>query len=139
MQIHLIEIDIEQDGDIAEAAGVNGTPTIQLFKDKARVDNLPGVKMKSEYRCAFVYVLAGTASICSLDTVCNKNTVTTCGLPHVQVEDRGTSVDGMAQQTIPNAVHKQPVFANRIVWKNKFGAVFSESSTYSSANPESSY
>lgn len=49
-QIHLIEIDIEQDGDIAEAAGVNGTPTIQLFKDKARVDNLPGVKMKSEYR-----------------------------------------------------------------------------------------
>lgn len=120
-QIHLIEIDIEQDGDIAEAAGVNGTPTIQLFKDKARVDNLPGVKMKSEYRCAFVYVLAGTASTCSLDTVCNKNTVlaTTRGLPHVQVEDRGASVDEMVQQTIPNAVYRQPVFANRIVWKNK--------------------
>ncbi len=49
-QIHLVEIDIERDADIAEAAGVNGTPTIQLFKDKARVENLPGVKMKSEYR-----------------------------------------------------------------------------------------
>lgn len=45
-----MEIDIETDADIAEAAGVNGTPTIQLFKDKARVENLPGVKMKSEYR-----------------------------------------------------------------------------------------
>ena len=50
VQVHLIEIDIETDGDIAEAAGVNGTPTIQLFKDKERVENLPGVKMKSEYR-----------------------------------------------------------------------------------------
>jgi len=49
-KVHLVEIDIETDADIAEAAGVNGTPTIQLFKDKARVENLPGVKMKSEYR-----------------------------------------------------------------------------------------
>jgi thioredoxin reductase (NADPH) len=48
--VYLIDIDIETDGDIAEAAGVSGTPTIQIFKDKARVENLPGVKMKSEYR-----------------------------------------------------------------------------------------
>lgn len=49
-KIHLVHIDIEQDPEIAEAAGVNGTPTIHFFKAKARVENLPGVKMKSEYR-----------------------------------------------------------------------------------------
>jgi hypothetical protein len=32
LQIHLVEINIEVDAEIAEAAGVNGTPTIQMFK-----------------------------------------------------------------------------------------------------------
>ena len=45
-----MEIDIEQDPEIAEAAGVTGTPTIQFFKSKERVQHLPGVKMKKEYR-----------------------------------------------------------------------------------------
>ena len=45
-----MEIDIETDTEIAQAAGVNGTPTVQLFKNKARIVNLPGVKMKREYR-----------------------------------------------------------------------------------------
>lgn len=49
-KVHYVEIDIEQDPEIAEAAGVNGTPTMQLFKDKERVANLPGVKQKSQYR-----------------------------------------------------------------------------------------
>jgi len=49
-KIHYVEIDIEQDPEIAEAAGVNGTPTLQLFKDKERVQNVPGVKQKSQYR-----------------------------------------------------------------------------------------
>jgi thioredoxin reductase (NADPH) len=49
-KIHLVEINIEVDAEVAEAAGVNGTPTIQMFKDKARVEHLPGVKMKSDYR-----------------------------------------------------------------------------------------
>lgn len=49
-KIHYVEIDIEQDPEIAEAAGVNGTPTMQLFKDKERVQNVPGVKQKSQYR-----------------------------------------------------------------------------------------
>ena len=48
--MHLVDIDIEQDPEIAEAAGVNGTPTIQIFKDKERIHHLPGVRMKSEYR-----------------------------------------------------------------------------------------
>jgi thioredoxin reductase (NADPH) len=49
-KIHFVEIDIAQDPEIAEAAGVNGTPTVQVFKDKSRVANMVGVKMKSEYR-----------------------------------------------------------------------------------------
>jgi thioredoxin reductase (NADPH) len=49
-QVHFVEIDIEADPDIAEAAGVSGTPTVQLFKNKARVESLPGVRMKREYR-----------------------------------------------------------------------------------------
>jgi thioredoxin reductase (NADPH) len=49
-KIHFVEIDISSDPEIAEAAGVNGTPTVQVFKDKARVASMVGVKMKSEYR-----------------------------------------------------------------------------------------
>jgi thioredoxin reductase (NADPH) len=49
-KIHFVEIDIAQDPEIAEAAGVNGTPTVQVFKDKSRVANLVGVKMKKDYR-----------------------------------------------------------------------------------------
>lgn len=49
-KIHFVEIDIEQDQDIAENAGVTGTPTIQFFKDKALVSQMMGVKQKSQYR-----------------------------------------------------------------------------------------
>jgi thioredoxin reductase (NADPH) len=49
-EIHYIEIDIEQDPEIAEAAGVVGTPTIQFFKAKEKVAELKGVKPKSQYR-----------------------------------------------------------------------------------------
>ena len=49
-QVHYVEIDIEQDPDIAASAGVTGTPTIQFFKDKALVEKTMGVKQKSQYR-----------------------------------------------------------------------------------------
>jgi thioredoxin reductase (NADPH) len=49
-QIHYINIDIEQDPEIAEAAGVVGTPTVHLFKLKDKVGELKGVKQKSQYR-----------------------------------------------------------------------------------------
>ena len=49
-QLYFIEIDIEEDPQIAESAGVIGTPTLQLFKQKAKVGELRGVKQKSEYR-----------------------------------------------------------------------------------------
>lgn len=49
-KIHFVEIDIDKDRDIAENAGVIGTPTVQLFKDKELVKEFRGVKQKSEYR-----------------------------------------------------------------------------------------
>lgn len=49
-KIHFVEIDITEDPDIAENAQVMGTPTVQFFKDKELLENLQGVKPKSEYR-----------------------------------------------------------------------------------------
>jgi thioredoxin reductase (NADPH) len=49
-KIHFIEIDIEEDPDIAESAGISGTPTVQLFKHKDKVAEVKGVKQKSQYR-----------------------------------------------------------------------------------------
>jgi thioredoxin reductase (NADPH) len=49
-QIHFVEIDIDKDRDIAENAGVTGTPTVQFFKDKELIQEVKGVKQKSEYR-----------------------------------------------------------------------------------------
>lgn len=50
LQIHYVEIDIEQDPEMAEAAGVNGTPTVQFFKAKDMVQSMPGVRMKRDYK-----------------------------------------------------------------------------------------
>jgi len=49
-KIHFVEIDIEQDRDIAENAGVTGTPTIQFFKNKDLLLESKGIKPKSQYR-----------------------------------------------------------------------------------------
>jgi len=49
-KLHVVEIDIEKDPEIAEAGGVTGTPTVQFFKDKAMVAQLIGVKPKTQYR-----------------------------------------------------------------------------------------
>lgn len=49
-KIHFVEIDIQQDPDIAENAGVTGTPTIQFFKNKELLQELKGIKPKSQYR-----------------------------------------------------------------------------------------
>ncbi|WP_202951153.1 thioredoxin-disulfide reductase [Synechococcus sp. PCC 7336] len=45
-KVHYVEIDIEAHPAIAEAAGVTGTPTVQFFKDKAKVYEFRGVKLK---------------------------------------------------------------------------------------------
>ncbi|AFZ24963.1 thioredoxin-disulfide reductase [Cylindrospermum stagnale PCC 7417] len=49
-KIHFVEIDIDKDRDIAENAGVTGTPTVQLFKNQELVKEVKGVKQKTEYR-----------------------------------------------------------------------------------------
>ena len=49
-KIHFVEIDIAQDKEIAENAGVTGTPTIQFFKDKELLVESKGIKPKSQYR-----------------------------------------------------------------------------------------
>ncbi len=49
-KIHYVEIDIEQDPEIAENASVTGTPTVQFFRDKELIHQYQGVKPKSHYR-----------------------------------------------------------------------------------------
>ncbi|KAF7007110.1 hypothetical protein CFC21_022077 [Triticum aestivum] len=48
--VHFVEIDIEEDPEIAEAAGIMGTPCVQFFKNKEMIRTFSGVKMKKEYR-----------------------------------------------------------------------------------------
>ncbi|WP_320664824.1 thioredoxin-disulfide reductase [Prochlorococcus sp. MIT 1223] len=47
-----IEIDIEEDQEIAKQAGVVGTPTIQLFLKKELKEQWKGVKQRSEFKKA---------------------------------------------------------------------------------------
>jgi thioredoxin reductase (NADPH) len=49
-KIHYVEIDITEDPEIAESAGVIGTPTVQFFKNKDKIGEMKGVKQKSQYR-----------------------------------------------------------------------------------------
>ncbi len=52
-----IEIDIEADQAIAEQAGVNGTPTVQLFHGKELKQQWRGVKQRSEFKAAIDQLL----------------------------------------------------------------------------------
>jgi len=47
-----VEIDIEADPEIAQQAGVNGTPTVQLFFRKEMRQQWRGVKQRSEFMAA---------------------------------------------------------------------------------------
>jgi len=61
-QVHLVEIDIADEPEIAENAMVTGTPTVQFFRNKEIVDQLRGVKQKSEYRQRIEEYLPETVS-----------------------------------------------------------------------------
>ena len=52
-----IEIDIDKDQEIAKQAGINGTPTIQLFKDKLLKKQWQGVKQRSEFKEAIQKII----------------------------------------------------------------------------------
>jgi thioredoxin reductase (NADPH) len=56
-QIFVVDIDIDADPEIAESAGVIGTPTIQFFKNKDMLGEIRGVKQKSEFREAIAMYL----------------------------------------------------------------------------------
>jgi len=47
-----VEIDIEADQEIAQQAGVTGTPTVQLFFNKELQQQWQGVKQRSEFKTA---------------------------------------------------------------------------------------
>ncbi len=49
-EVQGIEIDIDKDQEIAKQAGINGTPTVQLFKDKLLKRQWKGVKQRSEFK-----------------------------------------------------------------------------------------
>ena len=53
-----VGIDIEIDQAIAEQAGVNGTPTVQLFHDKELKQQWRGVKQRSEFKTAIEQLLS---------------------------------------------------------------------------------
>ena len=48
--VHYVEIDIEEDPEIAQAAGITGTPCVHVFHRKERLAVLAGVKTRSDYR-----------------------------------------------------------------------------------------
>jgi thioredoxin reductase (NADPH) len=52
-----VEIDIESDPQIAEQAGVTGTPTVQLFFNKELMQTWRGVKQRGEFRSAIEELL----------------------------------------------------------------------------------
>jgi len=49
-QVHFVEIDIVANPEIAEMGQVSGTPTVQFFHDQELLQEVKGVKQKSEYR-----------------------------------------------------------------------------------------
>jgi thioredoxin reductase (NADPH) len=51
-KVHFVEIDISVDADVAESAGITGSPTVQIFFEKSLIKEMKGVRMKSEYRRA---------------------------------------------------------------------------------------
>ena len=52
-----VEIDIDKDQDIATQAGINGTPTVQLFKEKLLKKQWQGVKQRSEFKEAIKNII----------------------------------------------------------------------------------
>lgn len=62
-QIHFIEIDIVEDPEIAKMGQVTGTPIVQFFRDRELVEELKGIKQKSQYRdCIDRYLPAKVSS-----------------------------------------------------------------------------
>jgi thioredoxin reductase (NADPH) len=62
-KIYFVEIDITEDPEIAQMGQVIGTPTIQFFRNQQMLEEVKGVKQKSEYRRVIEsYLTANVAS-----------------------------------------------------------------------------
>ncbi|GFY98207.1 NADPH-dependent thioredoxin reductase C [Actinidia rufa] len=60
--VHYIEIDIEEDPEVAEVARIMGTPCVQFFKNKEMLRTVSGVKMMmKEYK---EFIEANKPAIC---------------------------------------------------------------------------
>ena len=57
-----VEIDIEADQEIAQQAGVSGTPTVQLFFQKELKQQFRGVKQRSEFKAAVEQLLGAAVA-----------------------------------------------------------------------------
>ena len=58
--VHFVEIDIEEDPEIAEAAGIMGTPCVQFFKNKEMIRLVifcPFILPLSLYMCFYFFIL----------------------------------------------------------------------------------
>ncbi len=49
-QIHFVAIDLVADPEVAQMGQVSGTPTVQFFCNRELLEEVKGVKQKSEYR-----------------------------------------------------------------------------------------
>ena len=49
-EVHFVEIDIEEDPEIAMAAGVVVTPCMQFFKAKDKIGEMKGVKVSHYFK-----------------------------------------------------------------------------------------
>ena len=58
-----VEIDIEADQEIAQQAGVTGTPTVQVFFNKELKQQVKGVKQRSEFKAAIESLLVQSPSL----------------------------------------------------------------------------
>lgn len=65
-EVHFVEIDITADPEVAESAGVMGSPTVQVFYKKALIEEFRGVRMKSDYRKVIQKVMDESKSGASL-------------------------------------------------------------------------
>jgi thioredoxin reductase (NADPH) len=57
-----IEIDVDAEHEIAQQAGVSGTPTVQLFFRKELKQQFRGVKQRSEFKAAIEQLLGAPAN-----------------------------------------------------------------------------
>ena len=57
-----VEIDVDADQQIAEQAGVSGTPTVQLFFRKELKQQFRGVKQRSEFKAAIEQLIGAPVS-----------------------------------------------------------------------------